>query len=109
MTADDEEQPSRDTAELLMPQALLSRAAGNLAAKYAGVFSPQTVERYVFESYPGRLRRSVRRRFGPSSRSVGSGCVQNASIDFGRVELHGVKIALKWAFTQSLDGASCQD
>ena len=56
---DDEGQPSRDTAELLMPQALLSRAAGNLAAKYAGVFSPQTVERYVFESYTD-LRRTAR-------------------------------------------------
>jgi protein-tyrosine-phosphatase len=45
--------------ELLMPQAVLSRAAGNLAAKYAGVFSPQTVERYVFESYAA-LRRTAR-------------------------------------------------
>lgn len=42
-----------------MPQAVLSRAAGNLAAKYAGVFSPQTVERYVFESYAA-LRRTAR-------------------------------------------------
>lgn len=47
------------TAELLMPQAVLSRAAQNLAAKYAGVFSPQTVERYVFESYAA-LRRTAR-------------------------------------------------
>lgn len=47
------------TAELLMPQAVLSRAAQNLAAKYAGVFSPQTVERYVFESYTA-LRRTAR-------------------------------------------------
>lgn len=45
--------------ELLMPQAVLSRAAHNLAAKYAGVFSPQTVERYVFESYAS-LRRTAR-------------------------------------------------
>lgn len=47
------------TAELLMPQAVLSRAAQNLAAKYAGVFSPQTVERYVFESYAA-LHRTAR-------------------------------------------------
>lgn len=45
--------------ELLMPQAVLSRAAQGLAAKYAGVFSPQTVERYVFESYAA-LRRTAR-------------------------------------------------
>jgi len=45
--------------ELLMPQAVLSRAAHNLAAKYAGVFSAQTVERYVFESYAS-LRRTAR-------------------------------------------------
>ena len=45
--------------ELLMPQAVLSRAAQNLATKYAGVFSPQTVERYVFESYAA-LRRTAR-------------------------------------------------
>lgn len=41
-----------------MPQAVLSRAAQNLATKYAGVFSPQTVERYVFESYAA-LRRTA--------------------------------------------------
>jgi len=45
--------------DLLMPQAVLSRAAHNLAAKYAGVFSAQTVERYVFESYAS-LRRTAR-------------------------------------------------
>ena len=37
--------------ELLMPQAVLQRSAEHLADKYAGVFSPQTVERMVFESY----------------------------------------------------------
>lgn len=47
------------TADLLMPQAVLSRAAQNLAARYDGVFSPQTVERYVFESYAS-LRRTAR-------------------------------------------------
>ncbi len=30
---------------------VLQRNAEHLAAKYAGVFSPETVERYVFESY----------------------------------------------------------
>ncbi len=47
------------TADLLMPQAVLSRAAQNLATRYDGVFSPQTVERYVFESYAS-LRRTAR-------------------------------------------------
>ncbi len=32
--------------ELLMPQAVLQRSAEHLADKYAGVFSPQTVERW---------------------------------------------------------------
>ncbi|TGD88275.1 arsenate reductase ArsC [Mycolicibacterium sp. CH28] len=45
--------------EMLMPQAVLLRAAQNLATKYAGVFSAQTVERYVFESYAA-LRRTAR-------------------------------------------------
>lgn len=44
--------------ELLMPQALLSRTAEALADRYNGVFSPQTVERYVFESYTA-LRRTA--------------------------------------------------
>ena len=45
--------------ELLMPQALLSRTAEQLARKFEGVFSPQTVERYVFESYTA-LRRTAK-------------------------------------------------
>lgn len=45
--------------ELLMPQAVLQRAAADLSAQYAGVFSPQTVERYVFESYTA-LRRTAK-------------------------------------------------
>ncbi|MDX5311488.1 MAG: arsenate reductase ArsC [Rhodococcus sp. (in: high G+C Gram-positive bacteria)] len=44
--------------ELLMPQAVLQRAAEHLADKYDGVFSPQTVERVVFESYAA-LRRTA--------------------------------------------------
>jgi arsenate reductase len=49
----------RAQPELLMPQAVLSRTAADLAAKYTGVFSPQTVERYVFESYTA-LRRTAK-------------------------------------------------
>lgn len=46
-------------AGLLMPQAVLSRAAEQLAHKFEGVFSAQTVERYVFESYTA-LRRTAK-------------------------------------------------
>ncbi|WP_419722129.1 arsenate reductase ArsC [Rhodococcus globerulus] len=49
----------RAQPDLLAPQAVLSRTAHDLAAKYAGVFSPQTVERYVFESYTA-LRRTAK-------------------------------------------------
>ncbi|MGO9225853.1 arsenate reductase ArsC [Mycobacterium sp.] len=49
----------RAQPELLMPQAVLSRTAADLAARYTGVFSAQTVERYVFESYAA-LRRTAR-------------------------------------------------
>jgi len=41
---------------LLMPQAQLTATARELAARYEGVFSPQTVERYVFESYTALQR-----------------------------------------------------
>jgi len=41
----------RAQPDLLMPQVVLSRTATTLAAKFEGVFSVQTVERYVFESY----------------------------------------------------------
>jgi len=41
---------------LLMPQAVLSGIAVTLAAQFAGVFSLQTVERYVFESYAALYR-----------------------------------------------------
>jgi len=47
------------TPSLLMPHAVLSRAAADLAERYTGVFTPQTVERYVFESYTA-LRRTAR-------------------------------------------------
>lgn len=45
--------------ELLMPQTQLQRDARELARHYEGVFSPQTVERVVFESYAA-LRRTAR-------------------------------------------------
>ncbi|ORI16555.1 arsenate reductase ArsC [Rhodococcus sp. 1168] len=49
----------RAQPELLMPQAVLSHTTAELSAKYTGVFSPQTVERYVFESYAA-LRRTAK-------------------------------------------------
>ncbi|MBE7191357.1 MAG: arsenate reductase ArsC [Gordonia polyisoprenivorans] len=48
----------RAQPELLMPQAALSRTAERLSERYVGVFSPQTVERYVFESYTALRRTS---------------------------------------------------
>jgi arsenate reductase len=41
---------------LLMPQGMLRRLAAELSGRFAGVFSPETVERYVFESYTALLR-----------------------------------------------------
>ncbi|ORI25612.1 arsenate reductase ArsC [Rhodococcus sp. 1168] len=49
---------TRAQPELLMPQAVLSRTAERLSEKYTGIFSPQTVERYVFESYTALRRTS---------------------------------------------------
>ncbi len=46
----------RAQPELLMPQAVLSGIAATLAAQFEGVFSLQTVERYVFESYTALYR-----------------------------------------------------
>ena len=48
----------REQPSLLMPQAQLSATARELAKVYEGVFSAQTVERYVFESYAA-LRRTA--------------------------------------------------
>jgi arsenate reductase len=48
----------REQLALLLPRAQLSATAAELAAKYEGVFSAQTVERYVFESYTA-LRRTA--------------------------------------------------
>ena len=49
----------RAQPELLMPHTVLARTAADLAAKYEGVVSRQTVERCVFESYTA-LRRTSR-------------------------------------------------
>lgn len=51
--------PDRSQPALLIPEALLSRAAADLARRFAGVFSTETVERYVFESYTA-LRRTAK-------------------------------------------------
>lgn len=48
----------RGTPALLMPEAVLNRTAQELSGRFAGVFSPETVERYVFESYTA-LRRTA--------------------------------------------------
>ena len=49
----------RTPPALLVPETVLQRTAEHLAARYHGVFSPETVERYVFESYTA-LRRTAR-------------------------------------------------
>lgn len=41
---------------LAYPEEYLHRLAGDLALRFAGVFTPETVERYVLESYTGLLR-----------------------------------------------------
>lgn len=41
---------------LAYPEEYLKRLAGDLSEKFAGVFGPETVERYVLESYTGLLR-----------------------------------------------------
>ncbi len=45
--------------ELLIPQALLLRAADDLATRFVGVFGKETVERCVFDSYTA-LRRTAK-------------------------------------------------
>lgn len=60
-TAHDDE-PAQGRAQglpgLLAPEATLHRLAAELSARFAGVFSAETVERYVFESYAALLRTS---------------------------------------------------
>ena len=44
---------------LTYPEEYLKRLAGELAEKFAGIFNPETVERYVLESYTALLRTST--------------------------------------------------
>ncbi|WP_157156697.1 arsenate reductase ArsC [Diaminobutyricimonas sp. LJ205] len=44
---------------LAYPEEYLRRLAGDLSERFAGVFSPETVERYVLESYASLLRTST--------------------------------------------------
>ena len=44
---------------LAYPEEYLKRLAGDLTEKFAGVFSSETIERYVLESYTGLLRTST--------------------------------------------------
>jgi protein-tyrosine-phosphatase len=48
---------------LAYPELYLKRLAGDLAREFAGVFAPETVERYVLESYTGLLRTSTVKAF----------------------------------------------
>jgi arsenate reductase len=43
---------------LAYPEDYLKRLADDLSARFAGIFNPETVERYVLESYTGLLRTS---------------------------------------------------
>ena len=59
----DQRPPPTDSVEgdgplpgLLVPQGMLRRLAAELSGRFAGVFSAETVERYVFESYTALLR-----------------------------------------------------
>jgi arsenate reductase (thioredoxin) len=44
---------------LTYPEEYLKRLAGELSGRFVGVFAPETVERYVLESYTGLLRTSA--------------------------------------------------
>ena len=48
---------------LTYPEEYLKRLAKDLSEKFAGVFAPETVERYVLESYTGLLRTSTVKAF----------------------------------------------
>jgi protein-tyrosine-phosphatase len=41
---------------LVYPEEYLHRLSGDLAARFSGIFTPETVDRYVLESYTGLLR-----------------------------------------------------
>ncbi|WP_282081634.1 arsenate reductase ArsC [Brachybacterium paraconglomeratum] len=93
--------PSRETPSLLSAGHVLHTIAEDLAHRFAGVFSPETVERYVFESYtalgrtaritshlPSLTERFARERLTALAQSKGQAphdvpevllvCVQNA-------------------------------
>lgn len=93
--------PSRETPSLLSADHVLHTIAEDLAHRFAGVFSPETVERYVFESYtalgrtaritshlPSLTERFARERLTALAQSKGQAphdvpevllvCVQNA-------------------------------
>lgn len=93
--------PSRETPSLLSADHVLHTIAEDLAQRFAGVFSPETVERYVFESYtalgrtaritshlPSLTERFARERLTALAQSKGQAphdvpevllvCVQNA-------------------------------
>ena len=48
---------------LTYPEEYLKRLAIDLSEKFVGVFAPETVERYVLESYTGLLRTSTVKAF----------------------------------------------
>lgn len=48
--------PSRETPSLLSADHVLHTIAKDLAQRFTGVFAPETVERYVFESYTALAR-----------------------------------------------------
>lgn len=48
--------PSRETPSLLSADHFLHTIAEDLSRRFAGVFAPETVERYVFESYTALAR-----------------------------------------------------
>ncbi|MCZ4328003.1 arsenate reductase ArsC [Brachybacterium paraconglomeratum] len=93
--------PSRETPSLLSADHVLHTITEDLAHRFAGVFSPETVERYVFESYtalgrtaritshlPSLTERFARERLTALAQSKGQAphdvpevllvCVQNA-------------------------------
>jgi len=51
MTRDDKALPG-----LLMPEAALHRLVDQLAVRFAGIFTRETIDRYVFESYTALAR-----------------------------------------------------
>lgn len=48
--------PEKSLPGLLMPEAALHRVADRLAARFAGTFARETIDRYIFESYTALAR-----------------------------------------------------